>query len=323
VLVDLGDDERRHQEQLARWATGDLALFAVEGLRRVRGGNQSGLGSALTGTGRDPVRVVMSREVRFLSDDGASIAITSHRKDTNERYEMTRAWALMTPYLATPQGRAAASAWDRSGPAPRPPEGLGWTSTSIIVDGEETPFEVCELGAGVRVAVGQVPDAIISIDSRGVPLSSVRLARLTESGYPSPKPPDLGENTLDVIRALDDRLDRLPLRRVRRRSDYWALRSVETEHAQNLAHRYHLNGPRSKALDQYWLEMIDTRLANKLDSWDRSHMMAMHRSRIAKHLGTGFLFQLWFNTLGPGAKTWFGNRYVSVRHYTFRIRWRP
>ena len=35
------------------------------------------------------------------------------------------------------------------------------------------------------------------------------------------------------------------------------------------------------------------------------------------------LFQLWFNTLGPGAKTWFGNCYFAIRHYTFRLRWKP
>jgi hypothetical protein len=35
------------------------------------------------------------------------------------------------------------------------------------------------------------------------------------------------------------------------------------------------------------------------------------------------LFQLWFNTVGPGGKTWLGNRYVDIRRYTFRLRWRP
>jgi hypothetical protein len=27
--------------------------------------------------------------------------------------------------------------------------------------------------------------------------------------------------------------------------------------------------------------------------------------------------------LGPGARTWFGNRHAGIRRHTFRIRWRP
>jgi hypothetical protein len=53
------------------------------------------------------------------------------------------------------------------------------------------------------------------------------------------------------------------------------------------------------------------------------HIEAMHRSGIARHLRSNLLFQLWFNTVGPGARTWFGNRYVGIRRYTFRLRWRP
>ena len=60
-----------------------------------------------------------------------------------------------------------------------------------------------------------------------------------------------------------------------------------------------------------------------LERMHRSRMLEMSHSRIAKRLGHGFLFQLWFNTLGPGARTWFGNRYVGIRRHTFRITWRP
>ncbi len=50
---------------------------------------------------------------------------------------------------------------------------------------------------------------------------------------------------------------------------------------------------------------------------------AMPRSRVAQRLrNKKFLFQLWFNTLRPWAKTWYGNRYTTVRHYIFRLRWR-
>ena len=60
-----------------------------------------------------------------------------------------------------------------------------------------------------------------------------------------------------------------------------------------------------------------------MDSLPFKHIEAVHRSPIARHLGTGILFQLRFNTVGPGARTWFANRNVGIRHYTFRFRWRP
>jgi hypothetical protein len=53
-------------------------------------------------------------------------------------------------------------------------------------------------------------------------------------------------------------------------------------------------------------------------------MDAARNSRIARHLrGRNFLYQVWSNTVGPGAKCWFGNRYTPIRHHTFRLRWRP
>jgi hypothetical protein len=322
--VDPKEQEPRRQEQLARWSNEDLVLFAVIGLRRVRGGNQSGVGSATVGVRRDPVHVVMSQQVRFVDDDSGSIAITSHREDGHERYERTRSWASGNAYLRSSQGKASQAAWDRSGPRPRPLEDLVWAPISILVDGQETPFEVYDLGEGIWTAVGQTAGTIISIDSRGVPLSSVRLERLSEHGFPPPPPPDLGENGPTVVRALDQRFERVPFGRVRSWADYWALRAVEVDHARNLTRRHRLTRHHSEALERYWLERIEAHLAEKLDSFDGPHSMsAMHRSRIARHLRSGLLFQLWFITLGPGARTWFGNRYVGIRHYTFRIRWRP
>jgi hypothetical protein len=88
-----------------------------------------------------------------------------------------------------------------------------------------------------------------------------------------------------------------------------------------LAVREDLSPQQLEALKAYWLRRVEDRLRKPMDLRD---VEAMHRSRVARRLRKRrFLSQLWFNTVGPGAKTWFGNRYVRVRHYTFRLRWRP
>jgi hypothetical protein len=152
----------------------------------------------------------MSQAVPCVDDDGGSIVITSNRKFTSNGYVTTRVWAPIKPYLSTLEGCAAAARWDRSGPPPAP-SNLQWRQVSIAVDGQETAFEACDVGAG-WAGVGEVPEAIITIDSRGVRPPSVRLARLTEPGYPPRPPPDLGDKTGEAIRSVDERFDRLPLR---------------------------------------------------------------------------------------------------------------
>jgi hypothetical protein len=97
------------------------------------------------------------------------------------------------------------------------------------------------------------------------------------------------------------------------------LRDVETRHARKLAYRATLSPEQSDALEQYWMDRIDAGLGATLDRLFEPP--TMFRSPLARHLGSGFLFQVWFNTVGPGARTWFGNRYVGIRRYTFRLRW--
>jgi hypothetical protein len=315
--VDPDEEERR----LARAREEELPLFGVVGLRRVRGGSQTGMGSTPVRKDEKPTTVVMSQQVRFLSDDGASISVTSHRGDDDERFATTRSWAPINPYLSTQRGQVAAATWDRS--VPGPPGDIEWSEITVVVDNRETPFEITELGEGVWVAVGRVPGTIISIDSRSVPLSVVRLQRLTDDRIPPPPRPELGENGAAVLDALDHRFELIPFHRIRRSADYWALLDVEAKHVEKLAHEQDLSGPDARALRQYWNERIGAHLARTLDRLHRLRMLEMRHTRIAGRLGHGFLFQLWFNTFGPGARTWFGNRYVGIRRHTFRIWWRP
>ena len=78
----------------------------------------------------------------------------------------------------------------------------------------------------------------------------------------------------------------------------------------------------------WWLHQIQVPLDGTIrDLGDQRHvafMRQMERRRLRRHhFKSEFLFQLWFNSIGPGGRTWFGNRYVTIRHYTFRLRWRP
>lgn len=310
------EEEERH-----RWAKEELPLFGVLGLRRLRGGSQSGMASTLVRKGEKPTTVVMSQQVRFLSHDGASISVTSHRGDDDERYTTARSWVPRNSFLATQHGQSAAATWDRS--VPGPSEDPEWSEITVVVDNKETPFEITELGEGLWVAVGRVPGTIIRVDSRGVPLSAVRLQRLTDDQIPPPPRPDLGENGDAVLDALDRRFERIPFHRIRRSADYWALLAVEAEHVDKLASEQHLSGQDANTLRHYWNERIEAHLAKTLERLHRSRMLEMRHSRVARRPGREFLFQLWFNTFGPGARTWFGNRYVGVRRHTFRIRWRP
>lgn len=253
-----GVGPEEEEKRLARLAKEELPLFGVVGLRRKRGG-QTGMGSTLVRKGEKPTTVVTSQQVSFLAHDGASISVTSHRGDNDQRYGITRTWAPINPYLATHRGRATKATWDRS--VPGPSEDLEWSDITVVVDNKETPFEVTELGEGLWVAVGRVPGTTISIDSRGVPLSEVRLQRLADDRIPPPPRPDLGEHGDAVLDVLDRRFERIPFHRIRRSADHWALLDVEAAHVGKLAREHHLSGQDAQTVHQYWNERIEAHLA--------------------------------------------------------------
>lgn len=300
----------------------ELVLYGVVGLQRGQGGAQGGT-VALVRDGRRTRAVRTSASLTFAGPECGSITVTSHRPGDDDQFKHLREWAPTNPFLASPSGRAARAAGHSAGRVPRPEE-AEWAPVTIMVDGQGTPFELCDLGDGYWAAAGRVPAAIITIDSRQVPISAVSLERLA-SGEPPPLPvPDLGDRTGTVMQSLDDRFARAPFSRVHGLADYWALRAVELDHLDRLAVREALSPQQLEALKAYWLRRFEDRLRKSMDRLHLHDIDAMHRSWVARRLrNRRFLFQLWFNTLGPGAKTWFGNRYVRIRHYTFRLRWRP
>lgn len=295
-----------------------LILYGVSGLERGRGGS-GGLGMVVDDDGRRR-HVQTSRSIIFRDPIGQTITVTSQYPADDERFETIRRWAPMNTYMATPEGKDQLRASRDSG-RPLDPIEVDWRRVSIAVDGQDTAFEVCDLDLGWWVGVGRVPAAVITIGSQGVPLGTVRLERVDE--HPVPAWPDLGDVGEHVLADLEARFKRLPLRRVRGRSDYWALHSVEEDHVRNLASRYVLSDRDQAAVRAYWMGRVETELADT-NEWLRfKDMDAASNSRIAQRLmGRDRLYNLWSNTVGPGAKCWFANRYTPIRRYTFRLRWR-
>lgn len=114
----------------------------------------------------------------------------------------------------------------------------------------------------------------------------------------------------------------VPFARVRRMADYWALRGVEEDHVRHLSGTWELNRKQGESLQAFWLGWIDSELEPRMVMFHERRRQAHRRGR-GWRLRPNFVFQLWFNTIGPGGRTWFGNRYGGIRQYTFRLRWRP
>ena len=69
-------------------------------------------------------------------------------------------------------------------------------------------------------------------------------------------------------------------------------RAVEVDHVDRLADREGLSEQQRFELRAYWLRRIEDPLRPIMDRLMFSGTDTIHRSRIARHLGHGFLFQL-------------------------------
>lgn len=135
-----------------------------------------------------------------------------------------------------------------------------------------------------------------------------------------PPPPEL---PAELVAELETRCEQLPVHRTRRDADFWALRRVEQDHVKRLARRHQLDEvTREVALD-WWLGEVQRRCSEARAGLHREELRRLHRLVRRRYFRPNGLFQLYWNTVGPGGRTWFGNRYVTIRRYTFRIRWRP
>ena len=300
------------------------ALFGVVGLDRQsrRAGRFSSASIGSSADGNQVVVTPRSRGVTFTAATGGDITVTSHRASSPESYEQLREWAPVNPYLRSPRGREATARQDRH-QLPVGPDEVTWTPVPVAVDGIDTTFEVCDLGDGYWAAIGTIDDLIVTMDSRGVPVNTVALERLADDLLTPPTPPDVGDRSEVIHAGLQARLDRVPFERVKGWADYWALRDIEIEHVHRLARQHNLSETQHRDLESYWLDLIDGPIHHKLDRQHYQDIGLGRQSRFERHLRWNWTYQLWFNTVGPGARTWFGNRYTPIRHYTFRLWWRP
>ncbi len=301
----------------------DLLLYGVVGLERQAGrmGTLS-LAGANAGPRKDRRRYVRASEsVSFVGPRGTSITITSHRSGDHRQYEQIRQWAPMNTYLQTPSGRATLASRGSSELFPQPIQ-VEWRPVTILVDGQQMPFDVCDLESDFWAAVGRPSSVDVTISSCGVPLDLVVLERIERHNLRALPMPHLGAKTDALSKHLDERIRRIPFKRVNRWADYWALRDIEVEHVARLACQHLLSRHEQSSLEAHWLARIHNEVGPTLDQLEQQGNSPVDLARMARRLRFNFLFQLWFNTLGPGARTWFGNRYTTIRHYTFRIHWR-
>ena len=120
-------------------------------------------------------------------------------------------------------------------------------------------------------------------------------------------------------------------------ADYYALRSVESEHINRIARDLNLSANQAELLSDWWQQTVQLKVQPKIEQITKSHreshlrwIASEHRRHPTRQLPPQppgvvrtVLFQLEFNTVGPGGRTWFGNRYVGIRRHTFRLHWRP
>ena len=136
-------------------------------------------------------------------------------------------------------------------------------------------------------------------------------------GVLEPRPPFL---STDAVADFDLRLRRLPVSRVHHWADYWALRSIEHDHVSRVARQWRLTEEQRQEVDDWWLTLVDNQVEEPLERLRKRtagrpiRRMPRSRNRV--------VFQLLLNTIGPGGRTWFGNRYTTLRLLTFRLRWR-
>jgi hypothetical protein len=126
-----------------------------------------------------------------------------------------------------------------------------------------------------------------------------------------------------IASELASRYGPLPVQRIRRHADLWALRRIEKEHVDRLVRDHQLDDVTRDATMSWWIEEVQRRCRGtsaRLQREERRRLQRIHRH---PRFRSNAVSQLYWNSVGPGGRTWFGNRYATVRRYTFRIHWRP
>ncbi len=183
------------------------------------------------------------------------------------------------------------------------------------------------------------PEAVASLTHAGLDLGALRSAALDILGAPADLPPIpmpelVPAGTMDRLplpvgqldpaawAALCWRQERLPLRRLQRRSHYEALRHLESQASQRIATRRGLDDDQRYSLARHHLDRVERLAAHaKPDLVERRSLQPRfpiatmvsgppHPWRRRRRQWLGF-------TVGWG--TWFSNRRVGLRDRWFRV----
>jgi hypothetical protein len=125
----------------------------------------------------------------------AAITVTSHRRQDDGLASLRR-WVSQNAAGAALREHADEESFqlarareaERLQSAARLDE-LTWENVTIAVDGQPTPFQLCQVQDGWWVAVGRGADADLTLDSRHVPLAGLALACVTNLPLPEPRLP--------------------------------------------------------------------------------------------------------------------------------------
>jgi hypothetical protein len=158
---------------LTRFTLADWAGEVMEG------GSGALVGVSSSGTSTS---VAMSATVVHRRADRSGIDVTAHRGDDEDHRNPVGINMLMRTERDRLRslGERAADAEHRRLHEAVTDGSMPWTSASFDVDGEAVHFEVLENG-GQWVAVGEVRDVIVTLDSYGVDRADVRLVTYAES----------------------------------------------------------------------------------------------------------------------------------------------
>jgi hypothetical protein len=122
----------------------------------------------------------------FRTPNGERIVVESHTPRQGEAFDWLRSSAVSNALNFVPVEDRRGVARTHEKPGLPGVVGVAWIQAEFTVEGTTKPFEVCQFDNDHWVAVGKMPGADVTIESRGIPPEAVELERMT---YPPPDPP--------------------------------------------------------------------------------------------------------------------------------------
>lgn len=116
--------------------------------------------------------------------------------------------------------------------------------------------------------------------------------------------------------ALGRRYDRLPVVAVRSRRGIRQLDRAESRWIRHVLRRYPLTDAAQLTVEQWWHAQIARACSGAAAMLERLETVGGTANLPPRPWRPAWLFQLWWNTLGPGARTWLRNRHSSFPKMT-------